>query len=201
MTLRLILAVLDSLKTHLRQFGFPLILVAVTTLIQLTRLNDLLDFDRGAIQTGAWWLLLTGHLCHLSWQHFLLNNAALLIIWELFYRQYSIIKAGLEFGFLSVAVGLGIYIFNPNVEWYVGLSGVLHGMFVIGIAPELINKNKLSLLVAAGVIGKIAWEQTVGLTTGVLFAEDSVLVDAHLYGTFGGLFVAIAYFCFTRLKH
>lgn len=180
----------------LRQFYLPLSLVLLTLVIQLFSLDDLLEFDRSEIASGSWWLLITGHLCHLDWQHLIFNDIALLIIWELFYRRYSTLKASIQFVSLCLCVGLGIYFFNPNIEWYVGLSGVLHGLFIIGIAKEVTSKNILSILVLIGFIGKIVWEQTVGITTGFLFEEDSVLVDAHLYGAIGGACFALAYFVY-----
>lgn len=164
----------------------------------MTALKDILDFERTKIQDGQWWLLVSGHLSHLGWLHWLLNNVALLIIWELFYRKYSTLKACLEFVFLALCVGLGIYSFNPEVEWYVGLSGILHGMFAIGILREVFQRNILSVVVLLGLITKITWEQTVGITTGALFNEDEVLVDAHLYGALGGCLATIFYWLIPR---
>ncbi len=181
---------------ELRVFYCPLLIVVLTILIQALGFDDLLDFDRPLINAGSWWLLITGHLCHLDWQHLILNNAALLIIWELFYRGYSPIKAVFEFFTLGLVISFCIYLFNPQIQWYVGLSGILHGLFVIGIAKDIFRKNWISIVVAFGFIAKIVWEQSVGITTGFLFENDSVLVDAHLYGAIGGLIFALAYLFF-----
>lgn len=193
------LAVFDSLFAKLRLFYLPLSIVVLSLLVQLTNLKDTLDFDRTNINQGHWWLLFTGHFSHLNWLHWFLNNMALLIIWELFYRYYPFVRACLEFFFLALCVGLGIYLFNPEVEWYVGLSGILHGMFAIGIFREVLKKNRLSLLVAGGLTAKIIWEQNVGLTTGTFFSADEVLVDAHLYGAIGGAAWVFIARLFTRI--
>ena len=176
-----------------KQFYLPLIVVFVSAGICATPLNELLEFDRANIHAGQWWLLLTGHLSHLDWPHWFLNNAALLIIWELFYRNYNAFKACVEFVILAMAIGSGIYLFNPDVQWYVGLSGILHGMFAIGVMGEIFQKRRLSYLVGCVFAAKIIWEQTIGITTGFLFDPEEILVDAHLYGAITGVVVAIIY--------
>jgi len=181
----------------LRQFSLPVVITLISVIIQATPLENLLDLERSKVNSGQWWLLITGHCSHLDWTHWLVNNIALWIIWELFYRHlhrhYHLIKAWIEFLVLAVGVGLGIYWFNPEIGWYVGLSGILHGMFAIGIIREVLQKNRLSMLVAIAFIGKIVWEQTVGVTTIFLFSADDVLVDAHLYGAVTGVAIALCY--------
>lgn len=182
---------LQKLFLHLRSFALPIVIVVFALIVQATTLQDSLDWQRSQIDAGQWWLIISGHFTHLGWEHFLLNCLALLIIWELFYRHRKVWLVVVELLWLCLVVGLGIYLFNPDVEWYVGLSGILHGMFLIGLSSELHWKNKIGLIVAVGFAAKIVWEQNVGITTGLIFEEDSVLVDAHLYGTLGGLIVAL----------
>ena len=186
----------EQLFSVLKRYCLPGFVVAISFIYQLTPLNNLLDFERTEIRNGQWWLLVTGHFCHLSWTHWLLNNVALVIIWELFYRATPIIKASTELLLLCLCVSAGIFWFNSDVEWYVGLSGVLHGLFTIGVLREIFLGHKLSIVIGIVLVGKLVWEQTVGITTSFFFNPDEVLVDAHLYGAVGGLVIAAAYHAF-----
>lgn len=188
-----------SFSQILHSYGLPVTIAIISLVIQATSLQDTLDWQRSAINNSQWWLLVSGNFAHLDWQHYALNVIALLVIWELFFKLQKIGLSILIILYLCLTVGLGIYFFNADVEWYVGLSGILHGLFLIGISHDVFKKNLLSILVALGFIGKIVWEQTVGITTGALFSEDTVLVDAHLYGAIGGLVWIGLYHLYTKI--
>ncbi|MEM9492678.1 MAG: rhombosortase, partial [Myxococcota bacterium] len=86
------------------------------------------------------------------------------------------------------SVDLGFWLLVPGLTWYVGLSGVLHGLLIAGLicgwrqAPG--ESGALGVVVAA----KLAWEQFGGALPGsALTAGGPVIVDAHLFGAAGGL--------------
>ena len=84
--------------------------------------------------------------------------------------------------------------FNPELEWYVGLSGVLHGLLVAGIMANLAVGHRLEIVLLLAVCGKIAWEQLYGPLPGSTeFAGGAVVVDAHFYGLLGGLVGVLPY--------
>jgi len=73
--------------------------------------------------------------------------------------------------------------------WYVGSSGVLHGVMAAGTLAHLRRRDLDGWLLAAFIVVKVAYEQH----TGALPFADSgagVIVDAHLFGALGGLAVA-----------
>src|SRR5262245_43763138 len=92
----------------------------------------MLAYDREAIHAGAYHLMLTGHLVHLNVMHLVLNLLGLALVLTLFDRivvwweWLLIVVAG------SVAISMALYILEPQVERYVGLSGVIHGLFAAG---------------------------------------------------------------------
>jgi len=79
-------------------------------------------------------------------------------------------------------------VLDPEVSWYVGLSGVLHGYVAAGALALLMRREKLGVVLAAGVAAKLIFEQVVGP---VPFTAASVggpvVVAAHLYGVVGAL--------------
>ena len=145
----------------------------------------LLRYERSAVMAGEWWRLASGHFVHGSHQHLLLNMAGLGVIGALFPRDYS--AAAWLFVALSslIAIDVGFVLWEPQLEWYVGFSGVLHGALAAGtVAWWRHEKPLLALILTVVLVGKLAWEQTLGALP--LSGDLPVVVDAHLYGACGG---------------
>lgn len=151
--------------------------------------THLLRYERAAIFGGELWRLVTGHLVHGSTRHLLLNCGGLLLIGALFSRDYSAAE-WLFIAFLSMAViDLGFVFYEPQLMWYVGISGVLHGALAAGAASWWERESRpLALAWMALLIGKLVWEQMHGALP--LSGDLPVVVDAHLYGALGGALAA-----------
>jgi rhomboid family GlyGly-CTERM serine protease len=151
-----------------------------------------LRFDRSGIAAGEAWRLLTGHLVHLGASHAALNLAGLALVWFLVGpafsgRQWLWIMAG-----SVAAIDIGLWFGVPSVHWYVGLSGLLHGMLAAGIVAGLAGRNTEAVFLAVVVAVKLAWEQFAGPLPGSeATSGGAVIVDAHLYGFIGGTLVAV----------
>lgn len=150
--------------------------------------GEALRFSRDAIDQGAWWLLFTCHWVHLGWEHTLLNGAGLLLItlsfqWEL--APKTDIPAFLV---CSLGTGLGMYLWSPDIHWYVGLSGVLHGYLLHYLIQGFRLQPGLALVVTLIVIGKIIWEQSPWADTTATEAMigGRIAVDAHMFGGITG---------------
>src|SRR5690606_32186414 len=76
------------------------------------------------------WRLLSGHLVHLGTSHLLLNLAGLLMIAWVFAPGLAALQwLWLLLGSL-VVIDAGFWLLEPQLAWYVGLSGVLHGLLL-----------------------------------------------------------------------
>jgi rhomboid family GlyGly-CTERM serine protease len=169
------------------------VLVALALMFGGDSGRELLRFDRGGIAAGELWRLLTGHFVHLGVSHTLLNLAGLVLVWVLVgaactWRQWLLVMAA-----SMTAIDLGLWFGSPQLEWYVGLSGLLHGMLAAGIVAGLSDRNVEALILAVVVTGKLAWEQFAGPLPGSeATSGGAVIVDAHLYGVIGGTVAAAA---------
>jgi hypothetical protein len=93
----------------------------------------------------------------------------------------------------TAAIDLGLWFGAPQLEWYVGLSGLLHGMLAAGIMAGLADRSTEALLLGVIVAGKVAYEQFAGPLPGSeATSGGAVIVDAHLYGAIGGAVTAAA---------
>lgn len=142
-------------------------------------------YERALVLGGEYWRLVSGHFVHGTVQHLLLNVAALGLLTALFAKEYSTRGWLLILVLSMTAIDLGFVFYEPQLTWYVGYSGVLHGMLAAGaIAWWRRGPTALALALATVLIGKLAWEQWHGALP--LSGDLPVVVDAHLYGAIGG---------------
>ncbi len=190
------------------QHSLMIILIALIAILAFilervigSTFTDFFVYQRQLISQGEIWRLFTGHFLHTNIYHLLLNLAALIMLWLLHGRLYSQASYSLLFLLTALITSLGIYYFNLNLQQYVGLSGVLHGVFVFGALMDIHANDKTGYLLFIGVWLKIAHEQIYGASTDVsALIEASVAVDAHLWGALGGLLFAIIYLITPKLQ-
>ena len=89
--------------------------------------GNLLAYSRSHITNFEVWRLTTGHLLHTNLNHLMLNTLGLVLLWALHGHYYSTAHYLAFVVYSSLFTSLSIYLFSPDLEWYVGLSGVLHG--------------------------------------------------------------------------
>jgi rhomboid family GlyGly-CTERM serine protease len=115
----------------------------------------------------------------------LLNAVGLGLIAALFPREYPVRSWLLILASSIVTIDLGFVLLEPQLQWYVGLSGVLHGALAAGALGWWRHESKpLALGLTLVLVGKLAWEQWHGALP--LSGDMPVVVDAHLYGAIGG---------------
>ena len=148
-------------------------------------------YDRPAILGGEYWRLLTGHFTHLSNSHLLLNLAGLVLSWLLVGRNYSTAQWLVVLLLSIVSISSGFWFLDENMLWYVGLSGVLHGLMIAGAIQGLSTLPVESAVICALVVSKLVYEQIVGPLPGSeSVSGGTVVVNAHLYGAIGGAIAA-----------
>ncbi len=164
-------------------------------------LTRALRFDWSLIQSGEWWRFVSGHLVHLGWSHTLMNVAALLLMSILFGSQLSNWRWAMLLLLAACGVSIGLVWFGPHLDWYVGLSGVLHGMFAAGIVTAWARRPGESLILGLGLAAKLVYEFTQGALPGSeTTAGGPVIVEAHLYGAIAGLIIAVALLLSSRYR-
>lgn len=176
-----------------------LVVAVIAVAILLLHGGSELRYDRADILHGQIWRLFTGNFVHANWRHLAADMAGL-AIWTALAgyletrRSYLILLVGSGLG-----VGLGLLLLDPHVGWYVGLSGILHGLFAASAIRLLSRKEWLGgLSLLAALMLKILWEQRFGdLGTAKLLGVP-VLVDAHLYGAVTGVVIVLALLFFRR---
>lgn len=183
-----------NLPSQIEHVAGPLLVAIIAALLFVFQpsFNELLIFDRNALDKLELWRLLTGNYLHSNFNHLLLNLGGLLLLWALHGDLFKTKSYLMGFVFFCLSVSLCLYLFTPELSRYVGLSGALHSLFVWGAVKDIKVGYKSGWGLLIGVAIKIGYEQFVGPSESL--AETigaSVAVDAHLFGVLMGLCWAI----------
>lgn len=175
------------------QVPLLLALVSVATALTGGTGRAALRFERDAIAAGELWRLVTGHIVHLGASHLVLNLAGLFLVWLLVGDRYTPLRWWLVVVFSLAVMDLGFWFLDPQLSWYVGLSGLLHGLLMAGATAGLRRAPLESAVFGLVVIGKVALEQVIGPLPGSEATSGGpVVVNAHLYGAVAGLLAGAA---------
>ena len=179
-----------NLPLNWRFVAAPVTLMLVVLMVYLSPLSQLLEFNRELIAAGEYWRVVTGHISHSNFYHLSLNGLGILLIWALHGEYYNTKQYALSISLLSLYCGASLYIFYPEISVYNGLSGVLHGLIVVGALIDCQKKMRTGYLLFVGIWLKIAWEQYTGPDESLGQLIDArVGIEAHLIGAISGIFV------------
>jgi len=156
------------------------IVVALSLLAGFSSTNALV-WRRAALNEGDYWRLLSAHLVHLSPRHLLMNLLALWLVSELTCKTLSSAQ-WISLAMMSaLGISLSLWLLQPQLQWYAGLSGVLHGLWSGGAAYRyLIERKKFFLLALLALF--------VRLMIGAQASNEfPVIAVAHWYGACSGL--------------
>ncbi|MBF1800786.1 rhombosortase [Alloalcanivorax profundimaris] len=156
--------------------------------------NATLRYDRAALEAGQIWRLFSAHLVHLNHWHTLMNLAGLGLILFFFRDLLDRRRFWLWFLVSAPLVSLAMFVLDPGLDWYVGLSGLLQGLLVYCLVIGWRGNPVLHSVVLALVVGRLIWEQMPGYDLDYLRAwiHGRVYVNAHLYGALAGALLAVA---------
>ncbi|MEW7864126.1 rhombosortase [Aeromonas diversa] len=161
-------------------------------LLWLSVPSDTLSFQREAIAHGQWWRIITGNLVHTNGWHLLLNVAGLWLLTQIFSDELNSWRLLAVIGLCSLGVTLGIWLWVPETQWYMGLSGALHGLFAWGIVQEWGHRRSAGLLLA-GLLLKLSVDWLGGGTDGPSAAliGARVHVESHVIGAMSGAMLGL----------
>jgi len=167
-----------------------ILLFFISCFIQGFELVDSWQFDRERVAQGDVWLLYSGHIAHLNWSHWVLNMAGLAIV-AFFFSSHASIQQWFVVILVSASIiAAGIWWWVLDVRYYVGLSGVLHGLFLFGALREIRYYPVSGYVLVFVLLAKLCWEFFYGALPGSEdMAGGRVLTEAHLLGAIGGIAV------------
>ncbi|MCG9598031.1 rhombosortase [Vibrio sp. Isolate25] len=167
-----------------------LLLIAISLVclgVQFEPLASLTYWHYQLISEGQWWRILTGNFTHTNYAHLGMNLAGLWVITYLFKPRVTSLLCVL----FVISLSVGVLNLTTSMTSYVGLSGVLHGIFAYYALLESLQGRKGSWLLVIGVLAKVGWEMTMGASQSTSeLINARVAVESHLFGALAGLVLA-----------
>jgi rhomboid family GlyGly-CTERM serine protease len=109
--------------------GLPILLLMLLP----AQWQQLLRYERLAVvQQGEWWRLPASQWLHLGWSHALLNASGWLLLCLLLVPAIGAWRTVMLLGAAVAGTATGLLL-HPQLGWYVGLSGALHGVLAGGM--------------------------------------------------------------------
>jgi rhomboid family GlyGly-CTERM serine protease len=184
------LRLVDRSRSGLAVWALPVAILGVSAGLAAAgdSTREALAFDRSAIMAGEFWRLVSAHFVHLGWSHFLLDSTGLLLVWFLVGGCLGPLRWLAVLGSVVVGIDAGFWFLEPQLVWYVGLSGVVHGLLAAGIVAGLGRDRPELAVLAVLLLAKLGWEQLVGPLPGSEASTGGhVITAAHLYGAVAGV--------------
>ncbi|MCP4492946.1 MAG: rhombosortase [Gammaproteobacteria bacterium] len=170
---------------------FVVCMLVVMVMLQLFG-QELFRYQYDWLESAEYWRLITTHWAHTNWMHLLLNAAGLVLCLTVASPEWSI-KRWLIYQFVfALGISLLFNLFNPELTWYLGYSGILYGIFLLA-ALDLYPRDKLiALLLGSAIVIKITLEQTseINFNSSDIIGSP-VIIDAHLYGVILAITIAL----------
>ena len=173
---------------------FPIIAI-VALIFSCALVGDeltlLLRFERKAILEGELYRLFTAHIVHLNWVHSLLNITAAVIGWRLLKDSMSSQQWILSIVICSLIISILLFCI-PDLQWYVGFSGIVHGLMLQGLVLEQHLRFVKKALLICALFLKVFYEYWQGSSSAEIeLINGNIVVEAHLFGLLAGLVMII----------
>lgn len=163
--------------------------------------REWLRYDRALIADGQWWRFLTGNFVHLGWYHLALNEMGLVVLVLLCLERLSPAVWARRVLLISLGMSTGLWFMAPEVRNYVGLSGTIHGLFVLGLMPQVMKKDLIAACCLAYLLGKLGFELFAGAPVSDEHAiGGSVATASHFWGAASAFVYGLVFQTFTRVE-
>lgn len=167
------------------------------------QLNPWLEFDRQAIAAGQWWRLISAHLVHSNLWHLGMNLIGLVLCWYFFADLLTRSRLWLWLVVSILLVSAAFWWRDSQLQHYVGLSGILHGLLVMCLLLGWRGNPWLHSLVLAIIVTRLILEQQPDYDVNYLRQriDAAVYVNAHLYGALAGALIGGGLLVWQRINN
>ncbi len=162
-------------------------------------LSSALRYDRLAVDSGEWWRLITANLVHLGWWHWLFNVLSLALLVLLCPERPSIGEWLLRILLIGMGMCLGLHLFTPKLQNYVGLSGLAYGLLAFGFVRQIVAGDRFAIACLGFITARIVWEMVIGAPKSEeALIGGSVVAESHLYGVVAAVLYGLMTGAFRR---
>lgn len=177
-----------EIKHQYRTLAFICVgFIALSCILQITQGPEWASLNITKAKDGEYWRLITGHLVHLNWHHYLMNMTGLTLCLAVFRDDLAPRHWIPSFLFISLFSSIGLLTIHLDYYSYVGFSDVLHGWILLGVAALVHKEPKMALTVFVLFWMKII-EENMDLAFFTSYGVTGhIAKESHIFGAIGGL--------------
>lgn len=184
----------SSLARSATTAAWPLGLVLLSGVLLLLppAAVEALRYDRSAVAAGQWWRLLTANFVHLGWWHYSLNAASVALLLALCPERLPGWDWAARIVLVSLGTCLGMYAGANGISTYVGLSGMIYGLFFLGLGAQAWSGDRFAWFCMAFLAARITWEFVVGIPhSEEALVGGRIVPESHLFGVIAAFGYAV----------
>ena len=164
-----------------------------------TSVTEALRYERVAVDAGEWWRLVTANFVHLGWWHWTLNAMSLVLLVLLCPERPRPAEGLVRVLLIGAGMTVGLHLFVPGLGAYVGLSGLVYGLFVLGFGRQIAAGDRFAIACQLFVALRIVWELIYGVPSSeVALIGGEVVAESHLTGAVAATLYGLATGAFRR---
>lgn len=171
-----------------------ILLASLSLIMQLSNGISWASLSIVDINHGQLWRIITAHLVHYDWQHFLMNIIGMALCMLVFRDDLYPKHWLLSFLFISAFSSLGLLSVYDEYQRYAGFSDVLHGWILLGALAISPREPKLAIIVFLLFWIKII-EENIGLQffTSATMDSNNIATNSHIFGALAGIIYAFIF--------
>lgn len=163
--------------------------------------SALLELNREGVLSGQIWRIWSGHFVHTNIQHLLLNGMAAVCIYFLFFTSIKIREIIIVSLLGSALISFALLIAYPQIDWYNGLSGLLHALVTYYSIRLAWNGNRV-FWVGVGVVWLKVLVEFISVDLGYQswVGQMLIITEAHLVAAWVGTVMAVVNLVWMRVN-
>ncbi|MFK8026435.1 MAG: rhombosortase [Gammaproteobacteria bacterium] len=175
-----------NLSKHKLFITYSFILIAVMLLPQ--HMRELLYLDIEHFMQGEYWRFFSAHFTHISWVHCLSNIIGVLLLAGIFNQSKQTLNWSFATFLICTLVSTGLILFSTQLDWYVGFSGVLTGLYIYAAIKTIRDNIKISTIIIIALSIYILFQVLEGeLISTTVMTDIKTSSYAHAFGFVTGL--------------
>ena len=175
---------------HKQLYIFALISMLIMFLPQQDR--AILTLHIESVLQGEYWRFFSSHFSHYSWAHCLSNIIGLFLLIGIFNKSKQNMHWIIAATVISAAISCGLIFYSNKLDWYLGFSGVLTGLYAYASIKTFNENAIISITILTILLTYVATQLLEGeLIDSIITVDLNASSYAHAFGLIAGIFYGI----------
>lgn len=145
------------------------------------------------VTQGELWRFFSAHFTHISWTHCLSNLIGLLLLTGIFNHSKQVFHWYFASFLIIAMVSTGLILFSTQLDWYVGFSALLTGLYAYAAVITIRENIKVSTIIIIALSIYILFQVLEGeIISATIMTDIKTSSYAHAFGLISGVLYGCA---------